>query len=238
MTHNGKTANCVLWEGQWFCNYPNGGGWTLSPTNINFCGECTEESIKDGSCGTCWSGERQCPVGTYNSTLQRCVFQINGDTISCDFNKSCYYGDQKNANRCCWGWDQTDNGTCAVGICNKKHCTDQGLEFAYMQGRYGCQSTHKGYKVIYDFSGWNSGYANPCYLADTGKLCGANCDEACSSCRAYYHEACAPEGVCVPTGSLVEGCTCAGSISTDENGKQRCCETGHIYVNGGCTLPM
>jgi len=80
VTRNDHTAQCVPWEGTWFCNYPNNGGWTTSSENINFCGNCTAAEIDAGTCGTCFSGERQCPAGTYNKDLGRCVFEVNGQT--------------------------------------------------------------------------------------------------------------------------------------------------------------
>jgi len=131
------------------------------------------------------------------------------------------------------------SGTCSVGRCDSTVCA-AGETFAYLGSKwvYGCQSEHNGVKLIYDFSAGMTGYLNPCYIADTGKMCGAQCDQACSSCKIYYDEACAPAGMCVPNGSVVENCTCGGSVSKDDSGVYRCCETGHIYANGGCTLPM
>ena len=239
ITKNNNTAYCVPYNGSWICQYSPAYSLAVSSYSPNFCGQCSASDLAGGNCGNCFNGVKNCQWGTYNAELDRCVGTLNGIEMSCDFAGRCYYGATSTSNRCANGCDTMTPGNfsvCSMGMCDKTACP-AGSDFVYMPissgaldefDIYGCQTTRNGYTFFYKDGNW--GYSNSCFIDGGKTLCGGYCTKDCSSCEVYYHEACA-SGKCLKNGSLVDGCTCEGTVS---NG--HCCEKGHLYLNGGCTL--
>ncbi len=238
ITKNNHTAYCVPYNGSWTCQYAPAGYLAWSP-DPNFCGRCTPSDLAAGNCGNCFNGLKNCSWGEYNAELDRCVGTLNGIQMSCDFSGNCYYGATQAAPRCAYGCNDIKPGNdpdCDFGMCDKTACP-AGSEFVYQPNGaydlnvYGCQIQKDGYTLFYKDGSWGQNYA--CYIINNNvasTLCGAHCTKDCSSCDVYYHKACS-SGRCPKNGSTVENCICEGTVS---NG--RCCETGHVYLNGGCTL--
>ena len=239
ITKNNNTAYCVPYNGSWICQYSPAYSLAVSSYSPNFCGQCSASDLAGGNCGNCFNGIKNCQWGTYNAELDRCVGTLNGIEMSCDFAGRCYYGATSTSNRCANGCNTMTPGNfsvCHMGMCDKTACP-AGSDFVYMPissgaldefDIYGCQTTRNGYTFFYKDGNW--GYSNSCFIDGGKTLCGGYCTKDCSSCEVYYHEACA-SGKCLKNGSLVDGCTCEGTVS---NG--HCCEKGHLYLNGGCTL--
>ena len=240
ITKNNNTAYCVPYNDSWLCQYSSAYSLAVSPYNPNFCGLCSASDLAGGNCGNCFNGIKNCPWGTYNAELDRCVGTLNGIEMSCDFAGRCYYGATSTSNRCANGCNTMTPGNfsvCSMGMCDKTACP-AGSDFVYMPitsgavdefDIYGCQTTRNGYTFFYKDGNW--GYNSACFIDGGKTLCGGFCTKDCSSCEVYYHEACTPSNKCLKNGSLVDGCTCEGTVS---NG--HCCEKGHLYLNGGCTL--
>ncbi len=240
ITKNNHTAYCVPYNDSWNCQYSPAYSLAVSSYSPNFCGQCSAADLAAGNCGNCFNGIKNCQWGEYNAELDRCVGTLNGIQMSCDFSGKCYYGASKDSNRCANGCNTMTPGNfsvCHMGMCDKTACP-AGSDFVYMPitsgtvdefDIYGCQTTRNGYTFFYKDGNW--GYSNSCFIDDGKTLCGGYCTKDCSSCDVYYHEACTPSNKCLKNGSLVDGCTCEGTVS---NG--HCCETGHVYLNGGCTL--
>ena len=231
ITKNNYTAYCAPFDGSWNCQYAPAANLAIAG-NPNFCGRCSASELAAGNCGNCFNGVKNCPWGEYDADLDRCVGTLNGIKMSCDFSGNCYYGASKDSNRCAYLCDKMtpgNNPVCHYGMCDKTACP-AGSEFVYMAGTYlniyGCQTKRDGYTFFYKDG--DAGNNSACFIGQS--LCGGLCSKDCSSCDVYYLEACA-SGKCLKNGSLVDGCTCEGTVS---NG--RCCEKGHVYLNGGCTL--
>ena len=244
ITKNNYVAYCYPSGDTWICLYKV----TIEalPSDPNRCGQCTTSDLLAGNCGNCFNGTKNCTWGTYDADLDRCVGTLNGIQMSCDYTNNCYYGATKDAKRCaglCSTMTPGNEPVCRVGMCDETACP-AGSEFVYVQtkfdttdeyGVYGCQTKRGDYTFFYRDG--NLGDTEACYIDNGKTLCGGYCTKDCSSCQTYYHEACA-SGRCLKDGSLIDkdgdgedDCTCEGTVS---NG--RCCEKGHLYLNGGCTL--
>jgi|GEM_PF-3654180 len=238
ITKNNYTAYCAPFDGSWNCQYAPAANLAIAG-NPNFCGRCSASELAAGNCGNCFNGVKNCPWGEYDADLDRCVGTLNGIKMSCDFSGNCYYGASKDSNRCAYICDKMtpgNNPVCHYGMCDKTACP-AGSEFVYMAGTYlniyGCQTKRDGYTFFYKDG--DAGNNSACFIGQS--LCGGLCSKDCSSCDVYYLEACA-SGRCLKNGSLIDkngdgvsDCTCEGSAT---NG--HCCEKGHVYLNGGCTL--
>jgi len=230
VTKNNYTAYCTVWDHQWMCNYSNLKGFTDDKNYSAACGTCSEYDLSNGDCGNCFNGIRDCSWGTYDSTQDRCVGELNGATISCDFSDNCYINNSR-----CGGCSGGDPRNCFYGVCDKSICPT-GAELVNEGYKYSCHFTRDGNEF---FAGYLSGSGYSCYIKTTGsgqEICGTYCNTDCTGCRYYSHQACAPAGKCLTNGATMDtdgdgvaDCECPGQAS---NG--HCCEAGHTYINGAC----
>ena len=234
VTKNNYTAYCTVWDRQWMCNYVSTVGFSADQTRSSFCGLCSEYDLDNGDCGNCFNGVRNCNWGTYDSTLNRCVGELNGTTITCDFSDNCYINNSR-----CGGCSGGDPRNCFYGVCDKSICPADA-EFVKGSNYYACQFTRGNY--VFSGRAW-SGVPYGCYVKPaTGgsgqEICGTYCNTDCTGCRYYSHQACAPAGKCLTNGAAMDtdgdgvaDCECPGQASYGH-----CCEAGHTYINGACNL--